>query len=123
MGKSEKFIRDFVEIYIEKYYLEIDSIKDEEKIRNINEKIKEMLPHYSILFKDVKVLQNIFEEVKKGEVFTINFESFLNWIVQTLYEEKIIDEQVFNELNKQLSKLNFKIRKLSMIELGGAGFV
>ncbi len=70
-----------------------------------------MFPNYSILFKDINPLYEIFEETKKKEGFVGGFKPFLAWTFEELYHQKIIDKKIFNELNKILDKLNFEIRR------------
>src|SRR3989344_2819984 len=101
LKKEEKFIEEFINLYVEKINLKF--IKDKKKLRGINKKIKSRLSNYLVLFKSLNLLYKIFNKVKEkkkkeGYVFNGDFEFFLEWVFDELYKQKIINKKDYEKL-------------------------
>jgi hypothetical protein len=121
--KEKVFIKKFINLYIG--IIDSEFNENKEKIGKANEKIIFMLEDYPILFKDLGVLYNNFEKIKKkkklkGFVFNGDFKFFLEWIFEELYKNKIVNKKTFDILTAWLINFNIESRKSGPGELAGA---
>ena len=116
LKKEEKFIEEFINLYVEKINLKF--IKDKKKLRGINKKIKSRLSNYLVLFKSLNLLYKIFNKVKEkkkkeGYVFNGDFEFFLEWVFDELYKQKIINKKDYEKLRDFLTKFSIEFINVS----------
>ena len=126
--KDDKFIEKFIELYLDIRELEYALVDDKENkyyeknFNDANKKMNKLLPKYPILFEqDFNGLSKFFNKVvekKKADIFSREFEFFLKWTFNRLYEEKIINKETYSELKKFVRQLR-RPRKGSHLELGG----
>tara|TARA_Y100000310_G_scaffold312322_1_gene359500 strand:+ start:1201 stop:1596 length:396 start_codon:yes stop_codon:yes gene_type:complete len=121
--KEEVFVRKFISLYIE--IIDSEFRENKKKVEKTNEKIVFMLHDYPLLFKDLGILYNSFEKIKKkkkseGFVFNEEFKFFLEWTFEELYKNKIVNKKTFDILTAWLTNFNIESRKSGPGELAGA---
>lgn len=117
--KDKEFMKKFVRFYFKRRELDLFLEKDKKstkyknKIKRLDNQIHKILFKYSILFdNNIITLYNIFRRIAKEEKATFitnDFKSFLIWVLEKLYKEKIINKKDYEILNKHIAKLNFSI--------------
>lgn len=122
-GKRKEFIWKFLNLYSDIYYFEIEE-KDETKSKNAKKEIFKLLPDYHYLFEDIDFLYKIYIEYfleNPDFILKNNFKSFMGWVFEELYNQKVVDKEVFGELKNFLNKFNIKSINLGQ-GLAGGGF-
>ena len=118
--KEEKFIEKFIKLYFKRREFDIVFEKDKkdkeskDKIKKLDKEISKLLPNYPILFdNDLVALYGVFNKIAKDEKATFlvnNFKSFLEWTLDRLHKEKIIDKKTYEILNQHVARLNFNLK-------------
>jgi hypothetical protein len=114
--KNEKFMREFIELYLDKRSLEYPSsevkLKNKKKLEVIDKKIESMLPKYPLLFEgDITILYGVFQKTLKDRnefTFGKTFNLFVGWVFDELYDKKIIDKKTYEKLNSFLTKFDLE---------------
>lgn len=120
--KRKEFIWKFLELYSDIYYFETVD-KDKAKLEKSEKEIYKLLPDYHYLFDDINFLYKAYNEYFEENpdmILRDGFKPFINWVFEELYEQKIVNKEVFEELKKFLNKFNMGSIKVGLGLGGGA---